>query len=146
MKLNYIGWFRRDIDSFDDALSEVIVFLQSSKHWYRDVLTEFSMILERISRARQRAIWIFVLLHLCFLCHDYTTSKHKINPATGRVSHIIQLILCWKTYHSRKIQVYFILQCEEIKGITNSNRCSLLFGFYLIFVSITIGIVQLIHD
>jgi hypothetical protein len=94
MKLNYICQFRRDIDSFDDALSEVIVFLQSSEHRYRDVLTEFSMILEPKSKARQRAIWLFVLPHLYFLRHDYTTNKHKINPAAGRVSHIIQSTLC----------------------------------------------------
>jgi hypothetical protein len=94
MKLNYIGWFRRDIDSFDDALSEVIVFLQSSKHRHRDGLTEFSMILERISKARQQSIWIFVLLNLCFLRHDYTRNKQKLHQATRRVSHIIQSILC----------------------------------------------------
>ncbi len=52
MKLNYIGQFRTDIDSFDDALSEVIVFLQSSKRRHRDVLTEFSVILEPTLKAR----------------------------------------------------------------------------------------------
>ncbi len=78
MKLNYICRFRRDIDNFDDALSKVIVSLQSSKHQHRDVLTEFSMILERTSKARQLVIWIFIWLHLCFLSHDYTTNKYKI--------------------------------------------------------------------
>ncbi len=56
MKLNDIFRFRIDIHRFDGALSEVIVFLQSNKHQHRDVLTEFSMILEPTSKARQRAI------------------------------------------------------------------------------------------
>jgi hypothetical protein len=94
MKLNYICRFRTDIVDFDDALSEGIIFFKSSKHQFRDVLTEFSMILERTSKAQQPAIWIFVLLHLCFLHHDYSTNEHRIYPATGRSSHIIQLILC----------------------------------------------------
>ncbi len=57
MKLNYIYRFRGNLDSFDDVLSEVIAFLQSNKHRYSDVLTKFSMTLERTAKSLQRAIW-----------------------------------------------------------------------------------------